>query len=291
MPKRIRDNLMEVKGTTPKQEVANNLYVTFSKRRKGLFNKAGTLCAKYGAQVAVLVLSPTGNPSAFGHTTVEEVLQCYSLRQMIPNYPLVIGNNGGLIDKPRDQVRQIEGLKARIKQAQNSDGCSLKNLMAWVEREWEACKTVEELEFLKQKYLALLENVRNRFMRSPSTIYATSADHHGLFNVDVRPLSVMGPQNDMSYLSEKKFVYHHYSGEEGNIKSIGTTSGTHVQESLENCFWDFTHYQNYLIGSNHVGMASHDCVSFPYVGGLYGTNGGDFSNMDQVFCNGGASIF
>ncbi|KAI3520494.1 hypothetical protein L1887_09943 [Cichorium endivia] len=52
----------------------NNRQVTFSKRRNGLFKKAAELCILTGAQVAILVHSPGGRVFAFGHPTVDNLV-------------------------------------------------------------------------------------------------------------------------------------------------------------------------------------------------------------------------
>jgi len=52
--------------------------VTFSKRRTGLFKKAGELCVLCGAEVAVIVFSEKkGKRFCFGHPDVETVLNRY----------------------------------------------------------------------------------------------------------------------------------------------------------------------------------------------------------------------
>nr|WQI83106.1 MADS-box transcription factor [Spirodela polyrhiza] len=48
--------------------------VTFSKRRSGLFKKAAELCVLCGAQAAAVVFSPGGKPFAFGHPSVDLLL-------------------------------------------------------------------------------------------------------------------------------------------------------------------------------------------------------------------------
>ncbi|KAK9287741.1 hypothetical protein L1049_016181 [Liquidambar formosana] len=69
MGKRKRDI---VKLKCPKKR-----YVTFSKRRKGLYQKASTLCTLCDAQVAIIVLSPSGNPYEFSHPSVDSVIDHY----------------------------------------------------------------------------------------------------------------------------------------------------------------------------------------------------------------------
>ncbi|KAM1936216.1 hypothetical protein ACFX15_013514 [Malus domestica] len=57
-----------------KIENSGSLYVTFSKRKVGLFRKASTLSALYGAEVAVIIFSPHGKTYVFGHSSVDSVL-------------------------------------------------------------------------------------------------------------------------------------------------------------------------------------------------------------------------
>ncbi|KAA8536301.1 hypothetical protein F0562_028779 [Nyssa sinensis] len=60
-----------------KIEQLNNRQVTFSKRRSGLFKKAGELCILTGAEVAIVVLSPGNRVFAFGHPNVDAVVERY----------------------------------------------------------------------------------------------------------------------------------------------------------------------------------------------------------------------
>ncbi|KAK3016044.1 hypothetical protein RJ639_007531 [Escallonia herrerae] len=50
---------------------------TFTKRRQGLYKKAGELATKCGAQVAVIAFSNAGNVFAYGHPAVNTVLRRY----------------------------------------------------------------------------------------------------------------------------------------------------------------------------------------------------------------------
>ncbi|CAM8917141.1 unnamed protein product [Rhodiola kirilowii] len=51
--------------------------VTFSKRRTGLFKKAGELSVLCGAEVAVIVFSEGSKPYTFGHPNVDKVVDKY----------------------------------------------------------------------------------------------------------------------------------------------------------------------------------------------------------------------
>ncbi|OMO74412.1 Transcription factor, MADS-box [Corchorus capsularis] len=60
-------------------EKKSNLHVTFSKRRKGLFQKASELCLLSGAKIGIIVLSPTPRqkPFCFGHPNIDKILDQY----------------------------------------------------------------------------------------------------------------------------------------------------------------------------------------------------------------------
>lgn len=48
--------------------------VTFSKRKKGLFNKASELCVLCGAEVAIVIMSPHKRAFTFGYPNADDVL-------------------------------------------------------------------------------------------------------------------------------------------------------------------------------------------------------------------------
>ncbi|KAM0005936.1 putative transcription factor MADS-type1 family [Helianthus debilis subsp. tardiflorus] len=56
-----------------KLENESNLYVAFAKRRPTLFQKASELCILCGAEIAIIVFSPTGKLYSFGHPSVEMI--------------------------------------------------------------------------------------------------------------------------------------------------------------------------------------------------------------------------
>nr|XP_017256044.1 PREDICTED: agamous-like MADS-box protein AGL62 [Daucus carota subsp. sativus] len=92
--------------------------VTFSKRRTGLFNKASELCVLTGAETAIIVESPGNRVFAFGHPSVDAVVDKYlagsssvssqdnlSVKQVNVNY-LIAHNNFNL--KYREIAKEIE---------------------------------------------------------------------------------------------------------------------------------------------------------------------------------------
>ncbi|CAJ2658170.1 unnamed protein product [Trifolium pratense] len=54
-----------------------SLQVSFSKRRGGLFKKASELCTLCGAEVALVIFSPSGKVFSFGHPNVDAVIDRY----------------------------------------------------------------------------------------------------------------------------------------------------------------------------------------------------------------------
>lgn len=51
--------------------------VTFSKRRKGIFNKASELCSLCNAKIAVITFSGAGKIFSFGHPSIDEIVNRY----------------------------------------------------------------------------------------------------------------------------------------------------------------------------------------------------------------------
>ncbi|XVF45811.1 hypothetical protein PTKIN_Ptkin02bG0236900 [Pterospermum kingtungense] len=63
-----------------KMKSNNNLQVTFSKRRSGLFKKASELCTLCGAEIAIIVFSPGRKVFSFGHPELGNVIDRYLSR-------------------------------------------------------------------------------------------------------------------------------------------------------------------------------------------------------------------
>ncbi|KAB1208609.1 Agamous-like MADS-box protein AGL61 [Morella rubra] len=65
-------------------ETKSTKHVTFSKRRAGLFKKASELCVLCGAEMAIIAYSPGQKTYAFGHPSVDIVLDRYLARHSLP---------------------------------------------------------------------------------------------------------------------------------------------------------------------------------------------------------------
>ena len=61
-----------------KMKNENNLQVTFSKRRNGLFKKASELCTLCGVEIVVIVFSPGKKVFSFGHPNVDCVIDRFT---------------------------------------------------------------------------------------------------------------------------------------------------------------------------------------------------------------------
>ncbi|XP_056160053.1 protein MADS AFFECTING FLOWERING 5-like, partial [Syzygium oleosum] len=133
--------------------------VTYSKRRKGLFNKAYELSRLCGARVAVVVFSPAGKPCSFGDPSADEIISDY----------LRGGGDGGDGD---GEVMPPMGLTQWAE---------------WVQTEWDACATEEDLESLILKYEAVRDCARKKLkaLEDESQVKVGAGDSHVLTEEEI----------------------------------------------------------------------------------------------------------
>ncbi|XP_030444317.2 uncharacterized protein LOC115666802 [Syzygium oleosum] len=133
--------------------------VTYSKRRKGLFNKASDLCRLCGARAAVVVFSPAGKPCSFGDPSADQIISDY----------LRGGGGGGGDD---GEVMPPMGLTQWAE---------------WVQTEWDACATEEDLESLIMKYEAVRDCAREKLkaLEDDSRVKVGAADSHELSDEEI----------------------------------------------------------------------------------------------------------
>ncbi|KAL6195721.1 hypothetical protein ACLB2K_031339 [Fragaria x ananassa] len=115
--------------------------VSFSKRRRGLFGKAARLCKDFDdTRLAVLVVSKAGRSYAFGHSSVNEVLNdIYHIQ------PTTTKSAEGLnLMRQLHEKKKVMGVKEEI------------------ENEMMACQTVEGLASLREKYLKIDEEINKK---------------------------------------------------------------------------------------------------------------------------------
>lgn len=83
-----------------KIENEDNLMVTFSKRRNGLFKKASELCLLSGSQIAIIVFSPRGRTYLYGHPSAVSVLNLFlGTRSNPAHHSQNVHNAGSLFHK------------------------------------------------------------------------------------------------------------------------------------------------------------------------------------------------
>ncbi|XP_073123235.1 agamous-like MADS-box protein AGL62 [Henckelia pumila] len=135
-----------------KIESKKNLQVTFTKRRKGLFAKAGELASLCGSGIAILVQSPGDKISAFGYPSVESVIHNYesegtycSYSSPFEGFNITDVKNGYLVAMARLEEQK------RIETAAKGDG------KFWWDEEIEGMELYELEEYVEE-----LEKLRER---------------------------------------------------------------------------------------------------------------------------------
>uniref|UniRef100_A0ACD5TFL8 Uncharacterized protein n=1 Tax=Avena sativa TaxID=4498 RepID=A0ACD5TFL8_AVESA len=96
-------------------ECEDSRHVCFSKRRKGLFNKASELAIMCGVEVAAVVFSPGGKAFAYGHPSVESVLDRFHPSDSLDAQDAAsVGVGAGDRDQALELNRQIGDLSALL---------------------------------------------------------------------------------------------------------------------------------------------------------------------------------
>ncbi|KAH7569711.1 hypothetical protein JRO89_XS06G0252400 [Xanthoceras sorbifolium] len=140
--------------------------VTFSKRKYGIYKKASELATLTGAQVGVLVFSPSGNPYSFGHPSIEAVSNRFlGLNQPANDHthPLVEAHRQARIAELNQYhnhlLHQLAAEKERGKMLKEMT--KGKNTQGW----WEASiedLTVEELHQMDAAFEELSMTLHNK---------------------------------------------------------------------------------------------------------------------------------
>ncbi|KAG5534643.1 hypothetical protein RHGRI_022685 [Rhododendron griersonianum] len=140
-----------------KIEKKSQLQVTFSKRRSGIFRKAGELSVLCGARVAVIVASPAGKIFAFGSPSVDAVVDRFLAGNTSWGDSDAEFDNDvhRLRDKHGKVVRELEVEEEREKAARGGGGGG-----SW----WEQSLDGLGLSELEQ-YKASLEVLKSKVMR------------------------------------------------------------------------------------------------------------------------------
>ncbi|KAJ3674439.1 hypothetical protein LUZ60_005055 [Juncus effusus] len=114
-------------------------YVCFSKRRAGLFRKASELSTLCGADIAIIVNSPTGRPYSFGSPAFDPVINRFLSNTL--NQP---GQN------PNDQAGMVNHLNQELMTLRIQLGNQLAKKPALNERIKEASDKAPECEWIEK---------------------------------------------------------------------------------------------------------------------------------------------
>ncbi|GFP81641.1 agamous-like mads-box protein agl61 [Phtheirospermum japonicum] len=152
-------------------ESQDDLYATFSKRRRGLYKKASEISTLCDADVGLIIFSPTNNPFSFWHPTLESVIGRYRN----PNQPLddhtrfVEANTRDTIQYCNMRLDEVldekEGMKERVKMLNEAnmtrekgwwEQTSIEDLNKEQVKEWKA-----QFEDCNAKVKRRIEELRN----------------------------------------------------------------------------------------------------------------------------------
>lgn len=129
-------------------EIERDRLITFSKRRSGIYKKAGELAELCNVDVGIFMFSPSQKPFSFGNPSVKTVLSRFTKPDHEGNYGVDVAdirrtaNNAEL-----DQVKvQVEALKARERELRKV----LKKGDGWWEKPADDLQQIrEQIEFFK----------------------------------------------------------------------------------------------------------------------------------------------
>ncbi|KAJ9174952.1 hypothetical protein P3X46_013545 [Hevea brasiliensis] len=156
----------------------SNLLVTFSKRRYGIFKKASELTTLCGAEVTVIIFSPSMKVFSFGHPSVEAVID----RFLAGNPPqpsscalqLIEAHRNARVRELNMQLTQVMNqLEMEKKRGQEPD--KMRKVGA-EQRWWES--PIEELDLPRLEQLkAALEVLRQNVAKLDDRLLIQSTNH------------------------------------------------------------------------------------------------------------------
>ncbi|CAH8362336.1 unnamed protein product [Eruca vesicaria subsp. sativa] len=167
-----------------KMEKENNLQVTFSKRKNGVFKKASELCTLCDAHIAVIVFSPSGKAYLFGHPNVESIINRFENNDHPPHNPQPnmqldeINRNSQIRNLNNELTEVMNNLESEQKTSEE-----LKKLRkeSKIPDNW-LKESIEGLELGQAKeFKGKLENLKKQVTHQAFTIFAPRPHHPGLY--------------------------------------------------------------------------------------------------------------
>ncbi|KAF6161624.1 hypothetical protein GIB67_002920 [Kingdonia uniflora] len=172
-------------------ENTGNRQVTFSKRRQGLFKKAGELTTLCGGEIAVITFSPGDKAYSFGNPSVEHVVESLLYPDNYTSPMQVRVGEDGLRRKEQQELdefqRQLEAEKRRTKRSEQMKSGN----KFWWEMPIESINNMgmEELEKMRGALKELKLNVDKKAeekMMKESTSLKISLPDPTIRNIDDR---------------------------------------------------------------------------------------------------------
>ncbi|CAJ2671719.1 unnamed protein product [Trifolium pratense] len=149
----------------------SSMLVTFSKRRTGLFKKASELSTLCGANVALIIFSPSGKAFSFGHPNVDTVIDRY--------LSLVPSQNNGDMQFIEADVRELNSQLTRFNNALDIErrrSVELSHMHNMNETQCWLNRPVDEMNFDQLESLKnALENLKKHIAEHPARLVIQGA--------------------------------------------------------------------------------------------------------------------
>ncbi|ESQ47925.1 hypothetical protein EUTSA_v10022102mg [Eutrema salsugineum] len=167
-----------------KMKNENNLQVTFSKRRSGLFKKASELCTLCGAEIALIVFSPGRKVFSFGHPNVGHVIDRFlnhnppHLHQQT-NMQLNEIRRNVVIRDLNDQLTEVTE-QLEVEKKRNEDLKKRRKESKMPENWWE--EPIERMNLTQlNAFKCGLENLRKSVTAEASKYLQATVPHHNFY--------------------------------------------------------------------------------------------------------------
>lgn len=171
------------------EKIENQQYrmVTFSKRRKGLFNKAQELCSLTGSSIAALVLSEAGRPHVFGAPSFDSVAHQFLTTTHHYSAPAHVITSSDVVGAStfhhgNDAVplrSAVTDSQCQIQNKNDDDDDEVKQWGTWLDDKFGIdedgdCESVEQLVEMKNTLMQLRQSVAYKILcrHGPETLLA-----------------------------------------------------------------------------------------------------------------------
>ncbi|XP_048438653.1 agamous-like MADS-box protein AGL62 [Pyrus x bretschneideri] len=180
---------MEGKQTRGRQKIEmkrieneEDLLVSFSKRRSGVFKKASEMITLCGGEVGIVVFSPSGKPFSYGHPSVDNVINRF-LDQNPPendDYTIQFMENhrqmriSEAIEQYNELINQLEDVQERQKSLLRKARRRRNREHLW----WSAPLDELGVDELKQVYVSSAEihmTISNHLKERSTNIFGASS--------------------------------------------------------------------------------------------------------------------